>query len=609
MKPMNKKRFALIITLFLSFSLCGCSNIKKDSDSVTDYVPSVNEVTDSVSLPAVTAETYSVNTKTKPSHLKLSVTDSGNEIFSPNSSLSHDYRYGPSMVLNDDKSIDAWFSSPGDGSAEFDWVTHRHSDDNGETWSDEKVVLSPTPNSLDALSVCDPDVFFHDGFYYMGYTSTVDETNNGLCNSIFLARSENPDGPFEKWNGSGWGGMPKPIIYYDGVSIGWGIGEPSFVIVDDTLYIYTTKDSYSDEYYRIKSTEVYSAVITEDDWQNNINYLGCCVIRTDTEEDAEYVYSDCDSWDVVYVEENEMFLAVCTNRRFSDDSCLLYYESSDGIDFTRVSELNNNVICGCHNCGIMGDRLGHIKQGDPMLVSYAYSGSNTSSWGIWATRLAPLSLELTDDMAENEDGISNLKLPIHYSRQHKNPWVVSVGAEKLTYRQVAGAENFNISFYSIDSNHSTHYIDEKDISFSGYDKAVVSLRDGKIRPVAAGITPITVSYEGVSRQLCLCVLSKDASQEYYLTKLISPVSEYRITLIRPYAVAIRPLAEFSNSFLGELNSDEISSYKLKFKVEDESVCTVRDDAVITALSPGSTVITVSAPSGISYEVKVRVTAS
>ena len=107
-------------------------------------------------------------------------------------------------MLDDDGGIDAWFAAPGDGEDEYDWVTYRHSDDGGKTWSDEKVVLSPSPNTPDALSICDPDAFYYDGYYYLGYTSTINKNEKGLCNSVFLARSKEPDGPYEKWNGSGY---------------------------------------------------------------------------------------------------------------------------------------------------------------------------------------------------------------------------------------------------------------------------------------------------------------------------------------------------------------------------------------------------------------------
>lgn len=331
-------------------------------------------------------------------HLDLSLPDSGYDIFVPSSRRSKDYRYGPTILLNEDGSMDAWFAAPGDGIREYDWVSYRHSDDGGQTWSQEKIVLYPTPNSPDALSCCDPDVFYYDGYYYIGYTSTTDSRGKGINNSAFLARSQKPDGPFEKWNGSGWGGKPSPIIQFEDIWTGWGIGEPAFVVLNDAVFVYVTRDVYYTIDVRSKTTELFTAQLDGEDWPLNLVYRGSALNRNDSQEGDEYIYSDCDSLDVAYVEEAGKFLAVAANRRFKNNSCLVYFESDNGFEFERVSEINKNVMCRCHNCGIMSDANGHIKAGDPTLIGYAYAGSGTREWGVWSTRFAPLTLELVDEI-------------------------------------------------------------------------------------------------------------------------------------------------------------------------------------------------------------------
>ena len=67
------------------------------------------------------------------------------------------YRYGPSIIEYEDGSMDAWFSSPGNNSTEWDWITWRHCDEEGN-WLEEQTVLKPTPGSPDQCSVCDPAV-------------------------------------------------------------------------------------------------------------------------------------------------------------------------------------------------------------------------------------------------------------------------------------------------------------------------------------------------------------------------------------------------------------------------------------------------------------------
>ena len=390
MKNMNINKLVLIITLFLSFSLFACSSqTGKDASRPSGVSSNAQES-------SVSASSASENDAAKKArgHLKLSIPDSGSEIYSPNTSLGLDYRYGPSILLNEDGSLDAWFSSPSFNLTEFDWITHRHSNDNGKTWSNEAIVLCPTPNSLDALSVCDPDVFFHDGYYYIGYTSTIDGTYNGLCNSIFLARAENPRGPYEKWNGSGWGGNPAPIIYYDGVSIGWGIGEPSFVIVDDTLYVYCTRDSYSDDYIRTKSTEVYTVDIRDENWPDKLKYAGCATIRSDTAdtaEEGEYIYSDCDSWDVAYVEELDTFWAFSIDLRMHEGSKLVMYESKNGKNFEQVEWTKSFLEPYAHNVGISKDYEGHISVEDDLYISYGFG----QGWGKWSSKLQKINVSYT----------------------------------------------------------------------------------------------------------------------------------------------------------------------------------------------------------------------
>ena len=425
------------------------------------------------------------------SHLKLSVTESGYDVFKPARGAGYDYRYGPSILLNDDGSMDAWFSSAGDGTQELDWILYLHSDDKGETWTDEKIVLSPTPNSKDAMSVCDPDVFYHDGYYYIGYTSTIDPTGQGICNNVFIARSENPDGPFLKWDGKGWGGPPEPLVCYDGVWNGWGVGEPSFVLLGDVLYVYTTRDAGAADNQRVRSTEVRTVKLDREDWPNELKFKGYAVIRTDTPKDPsanssspkyygeEYIYSDCDSWDVAYVEEYQKFVAVCTNRRFNSGSCLLYYDSNDGVYFERISELNENVICGCHNCGIMSDGSGHIKKGDPVMAGYAYAGQGGSSWGVWATRFAPLSIGISNLPDRSEEELENMKVSMTRGSRRSSQDAIFITADNLVSMCYEGY-SFNLGCSWVDSNRIYHRADASRVTFSGYDENLISVEGNTV---------------------------------------------------------------------------------------------------------------------------------
>ncbi len=547
-------------------------------------------------------------------HLQLKVTDKGYDIYAPTKGVSFDYRYGPSVMLHDDGSMDSWFASPADGVQELDWVTYIHSDDGGETWSDEKVVLSPTPGSKDELSICDPDAFYYDGYYYLGYTSTMDIKKQGLCNSAFIARSPDPDGPFEKWNGSGWGSSPEPLIYYDGVWTGWGVGEPSFVLLDDTLYIYVTRDAYTPGYERLRTTEVYKADINEEDWPARLSFAGYAVDRTDTDPEKagpdDYIYSDCDSWDVAYVEEAEKFVAVCTNRRFKSDSCILCYESDDGIYFERVSELNSNVLCASHNCAIMSDESGHIKADDPTMIAYSYAGTDNSEWGTWATRFAPLQIDISDTFDRSEDDAENLKAPIEYKAGRARSGPIFVTAEDMRNYIPVSSSSFHITYWWIDGSRNHHGISPSDIDLDGYDKNIVSAENGKITPLSPGSTTVDIGYKGLTRKLRLYVLPADVASggrsRSDITDIFSPIDSYTVSLSLPYATQIRPMLRFRDYSFAELDLEGVVSYGITFASDDPSVCEAGADGTLMPLSSGDTAITVSCGDDLSYRVEIHV---
>ena len=287
----------------------------------------------------------------------LETLDEGNVIFYTSEGY---YRYGPSIIKNEDGSYDMWLSAPGNSGSQWDWITYRHSDD-GVEWSSETTVLKPTPGSKDQCSVCDPGVIYFNGFYYLGYTGTDYYEGKGSDNMAFVARSKFPDGPFEKWNGSGWGGNPEPIIAYEGDLNGWGIGEVSFVIVNDDLYIF----------YSYVETDgligLYKADLSEN-WPATMRYKSDVLSRT---------YQD--SLDVVYDDNLDLFFGFSVEFRMSESSRLIMYKSENGKEFEEVDTTKEMVEDFSHNMGIAKSKSGHIDSNDELLIGYAY-GQN---WGRW----------------------------------------------------------------------------------------------------------------------------------------------------------------------------------------------------------------------------------
>ena len=292
----------------------------------------------------------------------------GWDIYAPPTWEDWGYRYGPSIIINADGSIDAWFSSPPGGEG-WDWIRHKRSTDGGLTWGLERAVLKPTPGSSDWLSCCDPGVIQFGGHYYIGYTS-VDNVE-GVHNNVFVARSTSATGPFEKWNGSGWGGDPQPFIVYAGPPDAWGSGEPSFVVKGGTLYIYYSWDN---------QTRVATAPASDPNWPGSLTHHGVAITRAAGE----------DSTDLKYIDALGKFIGVAVGSRFSESSYLHVWESANGLTFAPVDEVTDNLQIWAHNVGISGTPEGHVDLGDDNFIAYAYSKEGGVSWGYWHTHMNPI---------------------------------------------------------------------------------------------------------------------------------------------------------------------------------------------------------------------------
>ncbi len=428
-------------------------------------------------------------------HINVTVdADTGYDIYMLPEGKDSGYRYGASIIVNEDGTMDAWFAMTGCGSEQWDWISWKHSDDGGKTWTEEKCVLQPTPDSLDHYSCCDPGVIYFNGYYYLGYTSTV---NANMCdNNVFVARSENPDGPFEKWNGSGWGGVdPQPIVFFSEPQNIWGHGEVSFVELNGTLYIYYTLSGASGH-----STQVSTANALDENWPATMEYRGIAVNGGSN-----------DSLDVKYVEQYGKFLAICTDDRLSTNSYLAFYESNDGITFERVDVVKKNVYHYCHNSGMAGTKNGHITADMPTFAAYAYG----KDWGVWNTRVQDFTLSLSDTIDLSEQNGPNTKGETARDlRDSESLEFVAISARNHEVIRVAQTSNsISLNIYACTTFQDKwtqlrgKYAEE--FTFYGYDESVISHRSGfSFRVEGPGKTVITAEFRGMVCQIAVHVYDK-----------------------------------------------------------------------------------------------------
>lgn len=263
----------------------------------------------------------------------------------------------------------------------WDQISHQHSTNGGKQWSKEEMVLQPTEFSRDAISTCDPGVGKWGGYYYLGYTSVDDES--GTENDVYVCRSKKSSGPWEKWNGSGWGGDPQPVIEYTPgtgtSSVVFGAGEPCFVVVNDVIFFYYTWNGTGTE---ATTTRVSTGDATDVNWPGNLTHHGTAINKSNIQHS--------DHCDVKYDEISKKFLAIHIASRMEENGYLVLWESDDGITFSKVGELRSKLMPYLHNCGWSGDEKGHIREGVQQYLSYAYG--LTWIWGQWSTRWVPIEL-------------------------------------------------------------------------------------------------------------------------------------------------------------------------------------------------------------------------
>ncbi len=525
-----------------------------------------------------------LNVTPDPTKFTHATAGEGWDIYLP---VGSGYRYGPTIFVNADKSIDAWFASPG-GGGQWDWIFFKSSKDGGKTWTKEKVVLQGTPDSMDLYSTCDPGVVKIGDYYYLGYTSTIDL--GGICNNVFVARSKNPDGPYEKWNGKGWGGDPMPIVYFDDNAKAWGVGEPSFVLLDDTLYIYYSWSSLTSGGKGILETRVAKADAKDPNWPSTMEYLGVAVSKSSGSAE--------DSCDVKYIDDYGKFVAISTRKRLSDESIIVLYMSDDGVNFTEVGSLRNNICQFCHNAGISGRPNGHIRVKDDTYVSYAYG----PQWALWATRMHKITYTL-DDIIDDPEKKAKTILVDPPTPEAPEFTAAAIFCSNPYYVIPVDYKKERIYAAEYDGYFRANSIDINKVKFGDYDKKVIYIKDGYIYPKAVGYTSVTVMYKDFQTTFKVRI-TKEYTENQDLTNVVGMdilQDTYTVNLSDRYAKQIRTILRYENSRWTEIFLQKYDGLEKKYNITDgvtfsdydESILEIDSSGIIKAKSVGTTTVKVT----------------
>ena len=529
----------------------------------------------------------------------MAIAGDGYDIFQMKEDTTWGYRYGCTYLYNDDGTIDAYFACPG-ADGEWDWIAYRHSPDGGETWTPEKMVLNPTQDSMDHYSNCDPGVVYFNGYYYLGYTSTLNST--GACNNLFVARSKNPDGPFEKWNGEGWGGEhPQPICYYTTDYNKFGMGEPSFVELNGTLYIYYTNICPSGDY-----TMVATADATNENWPATMQFHGVAVEKT------------TDSLDIKYVEDWGKFVGIATGDRMGAASWLGVFESNDGIHFEMVDIVRKGTYSHLHNAGLSSRRNGHInlaEDADKLRVIYAYG----SGWGTWNTRVQPITLALTykdnyESYMAEEKRAANIPDPVNRApakaEGERDYIMVRTQYDVYEYGLTKGSFTILVRVYDEYFNNIQLKRNDPNVSFKVYDESIITIDGIKATIHSVGSTVVEVRYGEELLNVFYVNITEEAKEkptEKVPVSMEAVFDSYTIYLGErgEYRPQIRARVWYNDDTFEEFYVDQTDAY-LTFKEYDSSIISVSSLGIVTAQSAGETTVKVTYKD-LTCDVKVIVT--
>ncbi len=335
----------------------------------------------------------------------------------------------------------------------------------GTGWSAENILLAPTAGSLDAGGVCDPSLARIGNWYYLAYTGTSTTGQR----QVFVARSSLPYYPFDKWNGTGWGGnSPAPIGQLPPAA-GGQAGGPSLIVKNNTAYLYSNVRLGTGTYQTRLNTANLGASSTYDTWPQRLQLQPGAAI----EHPGLYSGTDCvgNHWwadtDIAYDDTTGRFLALTSDQATFRYFALQAYESTDGSSFTKTTITRGDQQHGARTPALLTDQTGHIPAGGSTAIAYTRSDGCTGT-----LRYTPTSQRLLATGAINEpltDGSS------HW--QFTGRWYDD-GAGLISPSPLAGVSQANLTGSAAGTSTQIHV----DVTSTASQRGWVGVRFGMVHP-------------------------------------------------------------------------------------------------------------------------------
>ncbi len=307
------------------------------------------------------------------------------------------YNYCPSVMQMADGTAYIYYCTNKDSNRVIDYIGCRkgtRQSDGNILWGYEKIVLSPTEGSWDAMHTCDPSVVAGDFNYngenykylmaYLGCTSTDNQENK-----IGFAVAKTPEGPFLKVGNSPFIDFTKE----SGVNaFQWGVGQPSLINFDKQskiILFYTKGDkngtrTIAEEWELsnlnspVRNTSVPLSVSGLTNLLGGGDIINNADFAYDSVKGRFYASSDChpnpeDAPD--FISSHFRITYFSASSSFSEARWRTL--ATVGVDQTKYPRN--------HNTGILRDEYGHMI--DSRYVTVFYTMSITGSDSLWSYRI------------------------------------------------------------------------------------------------------------------------------------------------------------------------------------------------------------------------------
>jgi hypothetical protein len=555
MRDLKKKALlSLLLFILCAVSLSAC-NVNEEADG-----------------PKVTPDTGS--------YLKLEVKDSLGAVAYPEAGRGA-ADFAPCFIQYKNGDIDGWYTVSGAMTGET-WIVHNTYDSDKKTWSAYKGVIQTESGTLTSYSVSQPSAVKMGDFYYVAYTgsSNNEEGTQGNCSGIFVARAKQAEGPYEKWNGEGWGGSPKPFLYYDGPDTMQGAGGVSLVELDGTLYIYYTWNSADRTGTPVSEIRLDKASAQDPDWPGALQPYGSVCKGKGQTSDLEVKYSE---------ETGKMF-AVGIESVSDTDRAIVCFEGNTPEQLTRVSAVRSGIYNSISSIGISGSVNGHIRapeNGKPFIMySYESMTGNGYTYRIgWAA--AGLFLAEHTDISGKPgyltEGAYLTSSPV------KETEIMSVFAD-LGYQELVTDTTKPISLSVMDQKGNITPLPaarKAEVVFSDYDEDIIAIENAVCRPLKGGITKVKVSLDGASSYFTVAVYENLNEKQERILSIDSFRDTVRVSLSEKSAVQLRAIAENSDGTYWEIYRD------ITYSGYDKEIVQINSEGTVTPLSEGKTEVTMT----------------